>query len=620
LKPHRRKTAAASAPIVAALLAGLIPAPARAQTTADPQSTHTLVFRFIPTARTQIALWLEHQDGTFLKTVGLTQATSFRGIGNRPGASQMNSGFRWPYGRREGVLPVWAHRRAAAPGARPFPRVVFQHRPWEGCASNAGMCGGSDSTEDKYFCLSFKQATTRKEALDAVSCASVFSSDKGRYLLPGDVAGNYSEPAIIEGTPLMRPLGLTSLYPSRRDVVRCTPGGAGCEDHADVERYQADTRAVMPDIDAVTMATPPAESEHMVMFDIPPDWPLDAGYVAWIEIGSEGDHNDVWSATAYDTPKMPVEAWDGWAVDYGYPYRGQPSVVFSVPVSLAAPGTARTAVVAGYGSLEGFGPSGGALSPPDGRITDDPVAAPGSGADRLRLVSPRAHRFEVEVLDVALCRNGSAPAVPTSVTTAPFPDDKFTHQWGRLSFVVPPSERRVAKYEVKFSNKPIVEGDPQTFERALPAVAADIDTIALVVPTGGLPGDRVEVSFGGMDPLTHYWVAIRAVDACNMAGPYAVAEITTTRINYTQLSGCFVATAAFGSALAPRVEALRALRDAARPRSTLFAAATALYYDAGPAAAAVLGRSELARAVARTLLAPLADAAAAGTAAPLVRR
>ena len=57
------------------------------------------------------------RTGTFMSTVGLTQAVSVRGIGNRPGAIQMNSGYRWPYGRREGVLPIWAHRRAAAPGA-----------------------------------------------------------------------------------------------------------------------------------------------------------------------------------------------------------------------------------------------------------------------------------------------------------------------------------------------------------------------------------------------------------------------------------------------------------------------------------------------------------------------
>ena len=80
-----------------------------------------LVFHFTPTERAQIAIWIEKPDGTFLATVGLTQAVSVRGIGNRPGATQMNSGYHWPYGRREGVLPIWAHRRARRAGRRAVP-------------------------------------------------------------------------------------------------------------------------------------------------------------------------------------------------------------------------------------------------------------------------------------------------------------------------------------------------------------------------------------------------------------------------------------------------------------------------------------------------------------------
>jgi hypothetical protein len=119
-----------------------------------------------------------------------------------------------------------------------------------------------------------------------------------------------------------------------------------------------------------------------------------------------------------------------------------------------------------------------------------------------------------------------------------------------------------------------------------------------------------------MRPLTRYYVAVRGVDMCNVAGPYAAATLETTRINFTQLSGCFVATAAYGSALEPRVEALRRARDHLRPRSTLFSLATDLYYRAGPASAAVIARSELARAVVRTLLAPLAELA--GVASPAI--
>src|SRR6188768_3021674 len=72
------------------------------------EAASRLEFHFKPTARAQLALWVERADGTFVATVRLTDAVRYRGVGNRPGASEMNSGFRWPYGRREGVLPVWA--------------------------------------------------------------------------------------------------------------------------------------------------------------------------------------------------------------------------------------------------------------------------------------------------------------------------------------------------------------------------------------------------------------------------------------------------------------------------------------------------------------------------------
>ena len=127
----------------------------------------------------------------------------------------MNSGYHWPYGRREGVLPIWAHRRAAAPGAGQFPRIIFQNRP-EGWASR--YC--EDSTPDGYFCLAFTGDST-KAGLDAVTCASGFNSDKGRKLGPADLAKGYGEPAEMGGKDVMRPLSSYSLYPPRRDVSPC---------------------------------------------------------------------------------------------------------------------------------------------------------------------------------------------------------------------------------------------------------------------------------------------------------------------------------------------------------------------------------------------------------------
>jgi hypothetical protein len=92
-------------------------------------------------------------------------------------------------------------------------------------------------------------------------------------------------------------------------------------------------------------------------------------------------------------------------------------------------------------------------------------------------------------------------------------------------------------------------------------------------------------------------------------------------MKFTQLSGCFVATAAYGSALEPRVAALRHARDRLAPASPLFAAAVDLYYRSGPAAAAVVGDSDVARSLARRVLAPFAGLAEAldAVAAPAPR-
>ena len=83
---------------------------------------------------------------------------------------------------------------------------------------------------------------------------------------------------------------------------------------------------------------------------------------------------------------------------------------------------------------------------------------------------------------------------------------------------------------------------------------------------------------------------------------------------FAKLSGCFVATAAYGSILAPDVAAMRQVRDRLRPKSTMFAVATDLYYSTGPAAAEVLKHSDTARALVRRLLGPVGAASQAAVA------
>ena len=72
--------------------------------------------------------------------------------------------------------------------------------------------------------------------------------------------------------------------------------------------------------------------------------------------------------------------------------------------------------------------------------------------------------------------------------------------------------------------------------------------------------------------------------------------------------GCFIATAAFGSALEPRVVALRGFRDAYLLPSTSGRAFVGLYYALSPSLADLIAADESLRAGTRAMLAPLADA------------
>jgi hypothetical protein len=375
-------------------------------TSAYAQSNAVIEFRYTPVPRAQVAIWVEDANGKFLATVALTEAVAFRGIGNRPGASEMNSGYRWPYGRREGVLPIWAHRRASATGAKLFPRVIFQNRV-EGFASQTQ----SDQSRDIYYCLQFDTAKSSRDELDAVSCATQFNSDKGRYVVQADVDNGYSEPYEapgVSGTALgaMRPMPLKSVYPPRMDTAKCPVEGA-CFDGDDVAKFAADTRAVMPEIDAITKATAPGDMPQKILFTVPRGW-AQGDYVAWVEVNVEGDYNEEqsapearmmgWNNTTYPAPSTPDDKWDYYAKAYGYPYRGQPSIAFKVPFKLQDVGetSAATDMPAGRSSWDVWATDYGKLEPITFTASDmhHMASVNGSGVDRLRRDS-NGQRFVV---------------------------------------------------------------------------------------------------------------------------------------------------------------------------------------------------------------------------------
>ena len=609
-----------------ALVFGLLSADASAD------GSRILTLRYTPTARAQIAVWVESADGQFMGTVRLTEAVARRGIGNRPGALQMNSGFRWPYGRREGTLPVWAHRRASAEDAALFPRVIFQDRVSEGYASRTS----SDQSRDDYFCLSFDRDTTTREALDAVTCASVFNSDKGRFVTEADVTEQYNEPYFeVGGDPRAldtRPLDEHSLYPPRLDAT-----GDGGNDHPDVADFAARARDVMPDIDAVTMATPAGESAQAVQFVVPDAWP-NGEYRVFLEINVEGDYAEGHDATTYPSPQN--SGYDSWARSYGYPYRGQPSVVFSAPFSLGGnDGRAVTISPLGYASIHG---STGAMTEMDGSIVDDPTNAPGSGADRLRMITEGGapFRFAAEIVSndvcagptpppecgvecdtsrpcadgfvcsggacVGACEVDAPPPAVTALAVLNVDDVKQAHHWGRLHFetVTAAQHRAVQEYEVRVSETPIVT--EEDFLRGVPAKPATIEDVALQICSAGVcPEGALDVGVGHLRPQTTHYVAVRAHDSCGAAGAIAVTEVTTTPIHFTTVSPCFVATAAYGTPMADEIRVLRRFRDRHLRTHPLGQRLVDLYYDHGPDAAAVIRERPWARRAVRGLLAPV---------------
>ena len=73
-----------------------------------------------PARHLQIAVWIEDSAGNYVDTAYVTRSTGALGLGNRPGNALFKSAYRWPYGRREMVLPVWAHTRG-----QQYPYVIM---------------------------------------------------------------------------------------------------------------------------------------------------------------------------------------------------------------------------------------------------------------------------------------------------------------------------------------------------------------------------------------------------------------------------------------------------------------------------------------------------------------
>jgi hypothetical protein len=310
---------------------------------ADAQHCVVVDTEFTPAPELQIVVWLEDTQGHYIDTLYITQLTGTFGLGNRPGVKNFKSAWHWPYGRREFVFPVWAHRHG-----KTFPLLVFQD------GNDPGLSHSMDqSSVEPYYC---RPLAEHEPQWDSQTCASAKPpyTDKGR------------------------PSGEQSLYPPRADVVL----KKGIDDAA-VATYND-----LNPFDAVSQATPIGHMDFKTSWLFPPELPA-GDYVVFVETSQEWDFNDTYNATTLPPYPLDDAHWGG----YGLPAQGQPSVVYRVPIKLDADGhVATTSTYAGYGDPNG---DDGVLHPPDATITSD---TPGTGASRFQLTSDGASgTFRVRV-------------------------------------------------------------------------------------------------------------------------------------------------------------------------------------------------------------------------------
>jgi hypothetical protein len=495
----------------------------------------------------QIVAWIEDTSGTFIETVFITRQVGTYGLGNRPGRFDFNSGPLWPYGRRVTVFPVWAHRydAARATAKPPYNHPPFPDVVFQNSDENNLSHPFNQSSRDLHFCRPLLPSEPAWGLADAGTCASTVYTDNG-------VLG-----------------GGTSLYPPRADIVKTAP------DHVSVDQY-----ASINPFDAITGATPPSGSPALVSWAIPQGFPA-GDYVMWVEVAREFDYNEPhYGPTVYPAPTgIP------WS-EYGQPYRGQPSVLYKVPFTIGTTETiASTATYAGYGDPTG---ADGLVRPPDATITVDVV---GSGAQRLAMTTG-GYRVQVNArpeFDFA------PPGAPADLT----PQD-VTSSTAKVQFTAPGDDGFIGKvrgYEVRLraDGQDITEAN---FAESFPITATIVPRVA---------GENQAFQIEGLLFETDYQVAVRAYDDCRNYSPITVLPFRTAERAVGEVDACFVATAAYGSAMANDVEMLRRFRDGVLQRTVLGELAVEAYYTFGPAVSGLVGESDLLRATARSFLGPIVD-------------
>jgi len=517
----------------------------------------------------QIAVWIESADRSqFIDTLMVTNMTAARGIGNRPGLPAFVSSPKFPYGKRQMSLPIWAHARGKL-----YPAVVFQDTNEERIGFHE-----SCSSPDGYYCRPMRS----EDIVDAVTCPSPnFNSSKGRI-----------DPNLPQ-----------SYYPPRNDLLGFI--GRDCDNlggSLDICTVSARSYATTNDLDAVAAATPVYGQPYTATWNIPPNMPA-GDYAVFVEVNKEFDRN-----AFHSYKSTPDSGLLGYGLDGNL---GQPSVVYRVPIridgSIAASG-AQSQIEGYSGDIKKDGAGAtvltqtGVILPRDNTIS----VALGSGEGRLREITGPGGTGRVlvslEQCEPAVC--DPAPPQPLAVTELHVADEEVTASTATVRFHNGSASGMPASgYEIRYLATSHTSMSADEFMQA--------NRAPQVLP--GIPDTEVSFTLDSLKPQTRYLIGVQTQGPCMGKSDIAITDFTTPVMKFTQLSGCFVATAAYGSEMEPEVAALRAARDQLRPRSALFAAAIELYYRSGPAAAAVIRRSDTARALARQLISPVAELARAAT-------
>ncbi len=553
------------APVLTALM--LAATPTGAALAADDEGV-LVEFHFEPVANAQMAVWLEDADGNFVQDVFVTQATGSLGIGNRPGRWDFLSSWRFPYGPRTGVLPVWAHARG-----RTYPALVFH----DDDPSDQESLGWHENTSspEPYFCRPLADSEHQTISTDTMTCPSpaVFQSDKGKFS------------------------DQTSVYPPRNDLTTFED----LHDSADVPQLSE-----LNDLDAVTGATPMGGRAEMVTTVVPADVAAAGPLVAKIEINLEHDENPDWDFSR-DTDHFV----DPRLANFGIEYLGQPSVVYSVPFDPTLAAFAGTDAYAGYGELSGVD---GTLHPPDASIS----GIDGSGSDRLGLYTLNGETFRFGVYshgpDASIppsdgwgsCRIQDL-AVPTDVELDPVDFDTV-----RVHFTVPEqtTDAEITNV-VLYYRQGDATLDDDNAGSAIQQIPAPELCSGDIVP-GEPAWCEVTELFGNYD----YQIGVAYEDECGNTSALAASAVTTPAQEFAQVEGfCFVATAAWGAPWAGRVQALRWFRDVYLKSNAMGMAFVSFYYHVSPPLARAIAGTRLTRAVARVVLEPVTNLARVATGA-----